>query len=353
MSETRTIGGRSYHDWTVKSLVHVLEHYRLNTAVNNTSKRDNAKVHLFRRLQEFVQTHGVGRQDILRRTNSKKNREQCTSMDIVKARMCLCFDAALTERVGPTSGFEKDSSAPPCMTPEELEALQNSLGFDSEFPYEYRDLGPIHMDFEPYYSPGVVSVNAVDPALVPDHLCGPQRKSDSLCTEELHESGCVTAMPQVNSPEGVWANPNGVGESIGRSTRKISNPEARGIRPSGYVPVASQYGNIRCSDDTISRAEAEKFETREKLFLSPDAEPSNGQATCSVCSYQLTAGNRPDGKLTTNCNHCNDICLICVARSLQSQVDSKMWNQLSCPVCDVQLDHGDVRKYATADVFAR
>ncbi|MCJ1397278.1 hypothetical protein MMC11_000470 [Xylographa trunciseda] len=74
---------------------------------------------------------------------------------------------------------------------------------------------------------------------------------------------------------------------------------------------------------------------------------------CIACLETLTIDVAPTRRITEACNHEASICVDCLAQSIVSQIDSKIWNQIDCPTCKARLTYDDIRAFATEAVFQR
>ena len=74
---------------------------------------------------------------------------------------------------------------------------------------------------------------------------------------------------------------------------------------------------------------------------------------CVVCYDPLTTRTVPQRRITTACNHEPDVCRSCLATSISTQFNSKVWDQISCPSCSQRLEFQDVKDFADPDVFTR
>lgn len=72
---------------------------------------------------------------------------------------------------------------------------------------------------------------------------------------------------------------------------------------------------------------------------------------CVICVETLRVSRFPEAGVTDRCSHESNSCLECISRHIQSQLESRMWDQLSCPECPVLLRYADVQKYATKETF--
>ena len=74
---------------------------------------------------------------------------------------------------------------------------------------------------------------------------------------------------------------------------------------------------------------------------------------CVVCFEALNLENTPKRRITSSCNHEPDVCIPCLATSISSQLDSRVWDQIGCPTCGQRLDFQDVKAFADSPVFRR
>ena len=74
---------------------------------------------------------------------------------------------------------------------------------------------------------------------------------------------------------------------------------------------------------------------------------------CVVCYDTLNTRTVPQRRITSTCGHEPDVCRSCLAMSISTQFNSKVWDQISCPSCSQRLDFQDVKAFADPDVFAR
>ena len=82
-------------------------------------------------------------------------------------------------------------------------------------------------------------------------------------------------------------------------------------------------------------------------------EPCAEEASCSVCMELLSFGCFPDRNITAHCNHPPTVCLNCLALAITSQLDTKAWDRLVCPLCSTRLESGDVERFAPGETIAR
>ena len=61
----------------------------------------------------------------------------------------------------------------------------------------------------------------------------------------------------------------------------------------------------------------------------------------------------PNAGPTDKCTHVPGVCLKCIRQHIESQLETRLWNQLSCPECPALLGYVDVEKYASKTTFQR
>lgn len=74
---------------------------------------------------------------------------------------------------------------------------------------------------------------------------------------------------------------------------------------------------------------------------------------CVICAETLRVSQYPETGVTDKCTHESNTCLECISHHIHSQLDSRMWDQLSCPECPALLGYADVRKFATEATFQK
>jgi IBR domain, a half RING-finger domain len=74
---------------------------------------------------------------------------------------------------------------------------------------------------------------------------------------------------------------------------------------------------------------------------------------CAICAETLRAPQFPETRVTEGCTHAPNTCFECIRRNIDSQLETRMWNQLSCPECPARLGYADVEKYASKPTFQR
>ena len=74
---------------------------------------------------------------------------------------------------------------------------------------------------------------------------------------------------------------------------------------------------------------------------------------CIVCYEALNARTVLQRRITPACNHEPDVCRSCLAMSISTQFNSKVWDQISCPSCIQRLGFQDMKAFVGSDLFTR
>ena len=104
---------------------------------------------------------------------------------------------------------------------------------------------------------------------------------------------------------------------------------------------------------TRSQAAAAASTSNTNLTKSRPQVQSSLSKDCVVCYETLNTRTIPQRRITSACNHEPDVCKSCLARSISTQITSKVWDQISCPTCSQRLGFQDVKTFADPDVFTR
>lgn len=77
---------------------------------------------------------------------------------------------------------------------------------------------------------------------------------------------------------------------------------------------------------------------------------------CLICAESYDTTEFPaKTQITSSCNHKNDerVCVYCLQQSIATAVTEGQLHLIICPFCPEKLSHGEVKQYATREVFAR
>ena len=74
---------------------------------------------------------------------------------------------------------------------------------------------------------------------------------------------------------------------------------------------------------------------------------------CSICFESLDNSNTPTINLTSSCQHERIVCSTCIATSIATQINDKIWDKISCPTCGEHLGYHDIQTFADQVTFER
>lgn len=75
---------------------------------------------------------------------------------------------------------------------------------------------------------------------------------------------------------------------------------------------------------------------------------------CQVCLEEKTANDYPARAPTSECEHeAATCCTSCLVQTIVSAFESNMWDDIRCPICNLQFQHSDVAEFAPPDIFEK
>ncbi|KAK0100195.1 hypothetical protein ONS95_008533 [Cadophora gregata] len=75
---------------------------------------------------------------------------------------------------------------------------------------------------------------------------------------------------------------------------------------------------------------------------------------CLVCFEEKKVADFPARPPTSECGHKGDTCCVsCLQQSIASAFESNIWDDIRCPICNLQLQHNDVAEFASPEIFER
>lgn len=74
---------------------------------------------------------------------------------------------------------------------------------------------------------------------------------------------------------------------------------------------------------------------------------------CSVCFETYPRGRFPRHRITAECNHEPTVCCDCLTLSIDTQIGSKVWDKISCPLCPMKIPFETVKAYSSAQHFEK
>ncbi|KAF2270912.1 hypothetical protein CC78DRAFT_5996 [Lojkania enalia] len=74
---------------------------------------------------------------------------------------------------------------------------------------------------------------------------------------------------------------------------------------------------------------------------------------CIVCTNSRSLRHFPKRPPTAGCTHEINTCKSCLRSWIQSEFESKMFDQIGCPECAIQMQYEDIQEFAPSQVFRR
>lgn len=81
--------------------------------------------------------------------------------------------------------------------------------------------------------------------------------------------------------------------------------------------------------------------------------PKTGPTSCIICTDDFSATFKPPGWISVSCLHEPSVCCECLARWIKSDLEGKIWNQITCPECKTLLVYEDIQRLADPETFAK
>jgi hypothetical protein len=78
-----------------------------------------------------------------------------------------------------------------------------------------------------------------------------------------------------------------------------------------------------------------------------------GTIECQVCLEKKLPDEFPARQPTVTCDHPVQCCTSCLSQSIAAAFEGRIWDDIRCPICNLQLQHQDVAEFAPADIFER
>ncbi|KAH0264305.1 hypothetical protein KCU91_g12141, partial [Aureobasidium melanogenum] len=75
--------------------------------------------------------------------------------------------------------------------------------------------------------------------------------------------------------------------------------------------------------------------------------------TCLVCDVEKGINQFPSSKRVSSHDHGSNVCRPCFLRHVEVEIDSKNWDQVACPECEIVLEYNEVKKMTSAEKFEK
>jgi hypothetical protein len=123
---------------------------------------------------------------------------------------------------------------------------------------------------------------------------------------------------------------------------------------SGQMPrIEKSHSASRIVSDAMEESETEEAAELPTRYVEPQKSIFPIFPTCSVCLEGHYYRNFPRRRITADCNHEPTICLECLQQAIDSQIGSRTWDKLACPLCYKKLPFEAVKKYSSPEYFEK
>jgi hypothetical protein len=148
------------------------------------------------------------------------------------------------------------------------------------------------------------------------------------------------------------SQPNGV--------KTIAKDKKEGLSTSDRRPKKKEAPKKQKSDN-IKRSKAEGSNTKHKSINRKDnhhhhhddPRPKKEKRECIVCTATLSLQRFPDRPPTKTCKHPINVCRKCLRTWITSESNTKMFDDMKCPVCSTTLQKADMRDFAPKEIYKR
>ncbi|PBP17639.1 IBR domain-containing protein [Diplocarpon rosae] len=118
-----------------------------------------------------------------------------------------------------------------------------------------------------------------------------------------------------------------------------------------------QYGFRSLQQESTAVTQAENENREDEVSGSLNARPErlamDPVSSCIICIEDFSEDIQPPEWISLECLHKPAICAGCVMAYLESELDNKICDRISCPECIVILDYHDIKRLADQETFAR
>ena len=96
-----------------------------------------------------------------------------------------------------------------------------------------------------------------------------------------------------------------------------------------------------------------KVESSSDDETEPPKKKQMSRRTCLVCDVEKGINRFPSPKKVSSHEHEQNVCRRCYLSHLETEIDSKSWDEVACPECPVTLTYKEVKDMTSAENFAK
>lgn len=191
----------------------------------------------------------------------------------------------------------------------------------------------------------------------------PEAEGDSMTDQDDFLSWDPWGDDSERYPEGFWNHMNQL--DVAQTTR--SNEHSPEIQTESSTTRAGSReldtalngdaegdNNTKLKDEAAKRiVDGEKEVKTEKKGEDEEEVPTESVKECTICLESMATDRFPDTPHAADDQHSSDVCHACWEQHLESEVNSKVFEGVSCPQCSQRLLEADVRKLANSSTYAQ
>lgn len=81
--------------------------------------------------------------------------------------------------------------------------------------------------------------------------------------------------------------------------------------------------------------------------------PKDSQMSCIICVENFSSTVTRPAWISLACTHEPSVCSVCISRSIKSDLETRIWDQIRCPECQTLLIYDDIKRLADPATFER
>lgn len=85
----------------------------------------------------------------------------------------------------------------------------------------------------------------------------------------------------------------------------------------------------------------------------PSSYHTDSQMSCTICVEDFSNTVIRPAWISLACTHEPTVCSVCISKSIKSDLETRIWDQIRCPECQTLLIYDDIKRFADAETFER
>ncbi|EEA19945.1 RING finger protein, putative [Talaromyces marneffei ATCC 18224] len=105
--------------------------------------------------------------------------------------------------------------------------------------------------------------------------------------------------------------------------------------------------------NTQSRFNYEERHLPQQEIPQPSIHPTDRLTSCNICVEDFSNTVTRPAWISIACAHEPSVCNICISKSIKSDLETRIWDQIRCPECQTLLIYDDIKRLADPETFER